>query len=63
MGCLVQPRKTWDCLGVTFFCFSYDISTQLEKKPQADKSSAEGSRISKEELRVTDLYPERRSFL
>lgn len=51
----VQPRKTWDCLGVTFFCLSYDISTQLEKKPQADKSSSSCSRISKEELRVIDL--------
>lgn len=24
---VVKPRKTWDCLGVTFFFFSYDISS------------------------------------
>lgn len=39
---------------VTFFV-SYEISTQLEKKPQADKSSSSCSTISKEELTVIDL--------
>lgn len=26
-----KPRKTWDCLGVTFFFFSYDILSLIAR--------------------------------